>query len=89
MSTLLLAKCETYCVKITDDTNRIWIARNRREWINVRAILPKVPMTCSSSLDHPEDETDDLNVIDVCNIIRGNSVRYDDIVEMHARDWNA
>ena len=89
MSTSLFAKCEAHCVKITDDTNRIWIIRNRRELSNIRKILPEVPMTCSSSLDWPEDNTDDLNVIDVCNIIRGNSVRYDDIIEMHARDWNA
>ena len=83
MSTLLLANCEAYCVKITDDTNRIWIARNRREWNNIRDILPKVPMTCSSSLNWPTDVTHDLNVIDVCNIIKGNSVLVDEIIEMH------
>ena len=83
MSTILLANCEAYCVKITDDTGRIWIIRNRREWKNVRNILPNIPMTCSSSLDWPEDETDDLNVIDVCNLIRGNTVRADDIIKMH------
>ena len=83
MSTSLFAKCEAHCVKITDNTNRIWIARNRREWNNISNILPKVPMTCSSSIDWPEDETTDLNVIDVCNIIRGNTVRADEIIEMH------
>lgn len=75
MSTLLLATCEAYCVKITDDTNRIWIARNRREWLNIRDILPKVPMTVDSSLVWPLDVTTDCDVIDVCNIIRCTEVR--------------
>jgi len=78
MSTLLLANCEAHCVKITDDTGRIWIARNRRELANIRDILPKVPMTCSSSLDWPLDVTSDPDVVDVCNIIRGNSITVED-----------
>ncbi len=83
MSTLLVADCEAYCVKITDDTGRIWIARNRRELANIRDILPKVPMTCCSSLDWPEDYTTDLDVIDVCNIIRGNTIRAEDVAALH------
>ena len=84
MSYLLFATCEKYCVKIKSDTGRIWIMRNRRELGNILDTLPdEYHLTCSSGLDWPEDVTEDLNVIDVCNLIRGNSVRGDDIIAMH------
>ncbi len=87
MSYLLYATCEAACVKITSDTGRIWIIRNRRELANIRDILPnEYHLTCSSGLDWPEDATEDLNVIDVCNLIRGNSVRSEDIEKMHAEN---
>ncbi len=81
---MLHVKCERYCVKITSDTGRTWIARNRRDIINIIPTLPETSFMCSSSLDWPEDVTEDLNVIEVCNIIRGNSVRSEDIEKMHA-----
>lgn len=79
---MLRATCEEFCVKITNDTGRIWIIRNRRELANVGETLGGASLMCSSSLDWPEDVTEDLDVIDVCNIIRGNRVREDDINKM-------
>jgi len=35
---------------------------------------PDTRMVCSSSLDWPEDYTDDLDIIELADMIRGNNV---------------
>ncbi len=81
---MLHATCEEHCVKITADNGRIWIMRNRREMYNIIPTLPETSFISSSTLDWPEDVTENLEVIDVCNLLRGNRVREDDINAMLA-----
>ena len=85
---MLHVRCEKHCVRITADNGRIWIARNRKDIINIIPTLPETSFMCTSSLDWPEDVTDDLDVIDVCNLIRGNTVRSEDIDKLHAERAN-
>lgn len=86
---MYFAKCTPEGVEITTVEGGKWSARNRNELILLGDILPEgVSLMCSSSLDWPEDVTDDLDIIDVCNLIRGNSIRQDEIDEMLDRRRN-
>ena len=80
---MYFAKCQESYVDISSET-QTWTIRNREELYAMGEAVGQVSLMCSSSLDWPEDVTDNLDVIDVCNLIRGNRIREDDINKMLA-----
>ena len=58
-----------------------YVISSMDEWEDACADITKNPLfpehsslMCSSSIDFPRDETDDEDIIAICNAVRGNSV---------------
>ena len=80
---MIFVHCKAHGVEFRQEGKLIWTAHNREELAALgRASHTDLQLMCGSSLDWPEDVTDDLDLIDVCNLIRGNTIRQDEINAM-------
>lgn len=59
-------------IKFEDDTEEQDVEIT--SYTQLRNLVGKGILLCSSSLDWPNDYTDDIKIIALCDLIRGNSV---------------